>query len=98
MLINVTDYGKTIIHNVRKYQEKYCDREMESSECINWALGEGNTTRRGSGGYGLPTLIDYVTKFPEKCLFLQEIQFIFCRKEEEGFVDRKAIFMEPVLR
>lgn len=62
LLINVTDYGKTIIHNVRKYQEKYCDREMESSECINWALGEGNTTRQGSGGYGLPTLIDYVTK------------------------------------
>ena len=27
---------------------------------MNWAIQSGNTTRAGSGGYGLPTLISYI--------------------------------------
>lgn len=80
LLINVTDYGKTIIHNVREYQEKYWDREMGSSDCISWALGEGNTTRQGSGGYGLPTLIDYVTKIAgEMFIFTGDAVYILSK-------------------
>lgn len=41
-----------------------------------WAIQPGNTTRSGSGGYGLPTLVDYVSKvkgelliFSGECLY-----------------------------
>lgn len=62
LIINVTDYGKTIVHNVQKYyQEKY-GQTIEAMESIRWAMGIGNTTRLGSGGYGLPTLVNYVSK------------------------------------
>jgi hypothetical protein len=29
---------------------------------MEWAMGYGATTRQGSGGYGLPTMLDYVKK------------------------------------
>lgn len=62
LVINITDFGKTIISNVKNYQlEKYV-KNLESKECIEWAMKQGNTTRKGSGGYGLSTLVDYVQK------------------------------------
>lgn len=62
LVVNITDYGKTIIHNVQAYQETCFQKKMNSQECIEWAMEVGHTTRLGSGGYGLPTLIDYVSK------------------------------------
>ena len=62
LLINVTDYGKTIVHNVQTYQERAFNRKLAGQDCIRWAMESGNTTRRGSGGYGLPTLRDYVSE------------------------------------
>ena len=36
LIINVTDYGKTIVHNVQKYyQEKY-GQTIEAMESIRW--------------------------------------------------------------
>ena len=57
LCINIIDFGKTIIDNVRMFHQ---DSEMPGGKCIEWAMQSGNTTRKGSGGYGLPTLINYI--------------------------------------
>lgn len=62
LCVNIIDYGTTIISNVEKYF-KMKNMDMEDGEkCISWAIKERNTTRDGSGGYGLPTLISYIRK------------------------------------
>lgn len=60
LCVTVIDYGNTIVHNVKEFFEKEKMGVISSQECIAWAIAEMNTTRKGSGGYGLPTLIDYV--------------------------------------
>lgn len=68
LVINITDYGKTIVSNVQSYRAERFGEKMKSRDCIRWAMGMGNTTRLGSGGYGLPTLIDYVSKIKGELL------------------------------
>ncbi len=68
LVINITDYGKTIIYNVQSFQKEFFGKEMDSRACIRWAMGAGNTTRSGSGGYGLPTLVDYVSNMKGELL------------------------------
>lgn len=59
LCVTVLDYGNTIGKNVRDYfKEK--GEEIEGEACIAWAIVERNTTRKGSGGYGLPSLIDCI--------------------------------------
>lgn len=53
----IFDYGKTIISNVK---EHFKNENITDIECMEWAIQLGNTTRNGSGGYGLPTIIDYI--------------------------------------
>lgn len=53
----IFDYGKTIVSNVKEY---FRDKKITDIECMEWAIQNGNTTRSGSGGYGLPTIIDYI--------------------------------------
>lgn len=53
----IFDYGKTIVSNVREHLK---DEDLTEIECMKWAIKTGNTTRNGSGGYGLPTIIDYI--------------------------------------
>lgn len=60
LIINITDFGKTIIGNIREYKQLSENIIFESEDCVKWAIQPGNTTRSGSGGYGLPTLISYV--------------------------------------
>lgn len=60
LIINITDFGKTIIGNIREYKQQSENIIFESEDCVKWAIQPGNTTRSGSGGYGLPTLISYV--------------------------------------
>lgn len=55
--VNIIDYGTTIVHNVRRFKK---DDELSGTDCMNWAIQKGNTTREGSGGYGLSTLIEYI--------------------------------------
>lgn len=76
LVINITDYGKTITGNVQNYQQQNGIKVMDSKSCMWWAVQPGNTTRSGSGGYGLPTLVDYVGKvkgelliFSGECLY-----------------------------
>ena len=56
LCVNVIDYGTTIITNVKEFLKT----EKNNAFCMNWAIQSGNTTRAGSGGYGLPTLISYI--------------------------------------
>lgn len=59
LCINIIDYGNTIVANVKKHLAKdYMG--LTGMDCIRWAIKSGNTTRLGSGGYGLPTLISYI--------------------------------------
>lgn len=58
--VTVIDYGKTIIQNVRRFLLEEEGRNASSIECMEWAVIELNTTRKGSGGYGLSTLIDLI--------------------------------------
>ena len=62
LCINVIDYGATIVSNVMKYRyyEEGYKGDLNGKECMEWAIQSGHTTRYGSGGYGLPTLISYV--------------------------------------
>lgn len=91
LVINVTDYGKTIIHNVQNYQREMYGLEMESTECIRWAFGKGNTTRRGSGGYGLPTLVDYINEIQGELLIFSG-DTIYTLGEEERLISSEGNF------
>lgn len=57
LTVNIIDYGTTIVHNVRRFKRNGL---LSGESCLNWAIQKGNTTREGSGGYGLSTLIDYI--------------------------------------
>lgn len=92
LVINITDYGKTIIHNVRDYQEKYFHKEMSSQECIRWAMGVGNTTRLGSGGYGLPTLMDYVSNINGELLIFSGDSIYALKGTVENILKSKGDF------
>ena len=62
LCVNIIDYGTTLIHNVKKYFKEIKNREISSTDCFYWAIRSGTTTREGSGGYGLATLIDYISE------------------------------------
>lgn len=55
--VSIIDYGTTIQKNVRHFLG---NDELLGSECIEWAIQPMNTTRKGSGGHGLPMLIRYM--------------------------------------
>ena len=57
LTVSIIDYGTTIVNNVKEYLNI---EFISGAECIDWAIKPANTTRMGSGGYGLPTLIDYM--------------------------------------
>jgi hypothetical protein len=56
--ITIVDMGKTIKSNVNEYLK----REMDSAECIDWAVQYGNTTKTGniSGGLGLGVIMEFL--------------------------------------
>ena len=56
----ILDYGKTIQENVQAYFETQGKIKLNSADSIDWAMKLGNTTRTGSGGYGLPMMRKYV--------------------------------------
>lgn len=61
LLVNIIDYGNTIVGNVNKYfkDNKIIDNDEKR---IDWAIKIGNTTRPGSGGFGLSTLVSYLNR------------------------------------
>ena len=70
LTVNVIDYGNTIIANVNKYFKENNIVEKTREKRIDWAIKQGNTTRIGSGGYGLSTLIQYLKKVNGKLIIL----------------------------
>lgn len=62
LYVSIIDYGTTILTNVRNYHKEFKeeDKFMPGDMCIYWAVQPCNTTRAGSGGHGLPMLIDYI--------------------------------------
>ncbi|MCP9200552.1 hypothetical protein MKO06_11575 [Gramella sp. GC03-9] len=56
--ITIVDTGKTIINNVLSFLKK----ELSSSECIEWAMETGNTTKIGNtpGGLGLGLIMEFI--------------------------------------
>lgn len=93
LVINITDYGKTIINNVQNYQKIQYERELDSKECIAWAMKEGNTTRIGSGGYGLSTLVDYVSKVKGELLIFSGDCMYALKGNNENILRSKGSFM-----
>lgn len=57
--VSVCDYGVTILENVQTFLG---ENSISSDEAIKWAIQSGKTTRNGSGGYGFPTMIDYIKR------------------------------------
>lgn len=92
LVINITDYGKTIIYNVQSYQNEYFGKEMGSRTCIKWAMGVGNTTRLGSGGYGLPTLMNYVSKIKGELLIFSGDAIYALKGTAENILNSKGDF------
>lgn len=92
LVINITDYGKTIIYNVQSYQNEYFGKEMDSRACIKWAMGVGNTTRLGSGGYGLPTLMNYVSNIQGELLIFSGDAIYALKGTAENILNSKGDF------
>lgn len=92
LVINITDYGKTIIHNVQSYFEEYLGKTMNSCACLKWAMALGNTTRLGSGGYGLPTLKDYVSSIKGELLIFSGDVIYTLKETEENILNSKGDF------
>lgn len=56
--ITIVDTGQTIVNNVKDFLKK----NMKSSECIDWAMETGNTTKVGNipGGLGLGLIFEFI--------------------------------------
>lgn len=92
LVINITDFGKTIISNVKNYQLEKYGKNLESKECIEWAMKQGNTTRKGSGGYGLSTLVDYVQKIRGELLIFSGNSMYALKGINENILDARGNF------
>lgn len=86
LTVNVVDYGNTITKNVEKY---FHDKKtVYNGYCIDWAIGNGNTTREGSGGYGLPTLLDYIKKVEGDLTILSGDEIFSLKKGNKDFQEK----------
>ena len=92
LVINIVDYGKTIIHNVQTYLKQNFHENLNSCECIQWAMEVGNTTRPGSGGYGLPTLKEYVSKIMGELLIFSGESIYALKGIKENIFNSKGEF------
>lgn len=92
LVIDITDFGKTIVSNVKKYHKQLYGKVLRSNECIDWAMKSGNTTRKGSGGYGLPTLVDYVKKVEGELLIFSGDSIYTLKKKKENIINAKGNF------
>lgn len=93
LVINITDYGKTIIGNVQEYQKSVYGKYLSGIECIEWAMRNGNTTRMSSGGYGLPTLVDYVSMVNGELLIFSGDCMYALKGTNENILKAKGIFL-----
>lgn len=95
LFVNIIDYGNTIPKNVQHFLD---DKIIKEKTYIEWATKNGNTTRLGSGGYGLPTLLSYIreangnlTILSGNELFSMESGIIHYNSQIEGVFPGTAI-------
>lgn len=93
LVINITDYGKTIIGNVQEFHNKVYGKKLSDKESITWAMGNGHTTRSGSGGYGLPTLVNYVSKTDGELLIFSGTCIYVLKGTNENILEAKGNFI-----
>lgn len=92
LIINVTDFGKTIVNNVKCYVGEKYNKDFTSNECIEWAIKDGNTTRDASGGHGLPTLIDYIKTINGELLIFSGDSLYALKGMKENIFESKGFF------
>jgi len=85
LCVNITDYGTILINNVKSHFNKRHNRNIDSIECFEWAMQEGTTTRKGSGGYGLATLTDYISQAKGE-LYIFSGDAYYCLKNKHSEV------------
>lgn len=78
--VSIIDYGTTIQKNVRYFLES---NELLGSDCIDWAIQPMNTTRKGSGGHGLPMLIRYMKAAKGSLILLSGESYYSLYNEQE---------------
>ena len=59
--MTIVDCGITIHKNVNDFLENINKPILKPEEAINWALAEGNTTKKTTGGLGLSLLMDFLS-------------------------------------
>nr|DAP92054.1 MAG TPA: hypothetical protein [Caudoviricetes sp.] len=92
LVINITDFGKTIVNSVKDYMAMKNNTHITSNECIKWAIQEGNTTRSTSGGYGLPTLIEYIKAVKGELLIMSGDSLYALKGVKENILESKGSF------
>ena len=86
LIVNIVDYGNTIKRNVLSYCKN--KNQIYPKNCIDWAVESGNTTRKGSGGYGLPTLLDYIKKVEGDLTVLSANEIFSLKNGNRDFQDK----------
>lgn len=56
-------------------------------------MGNGHTTRSGSGGYGLPTLVDYVSKADGELLIFSGTCMYVLKDTNENVLEARGNFI-----
>ena len=93
LIINITDYGKTIVGNVQEFQKKLYNKKFSPTESLVWAMQNGHTTREGSGGYGLPTLVKYVKEINGELLIFSDSCMYTLEGAAENILESKGSFI-----
>lgn len=102
LYINVIDFGVTLVTNVQNYMSKK-GKHYSGIDCVKWAIQNGNTTREGSGGYGLPSLINYIEEVNgELFIFSGDTYYKLSNQKGEienakGFFDGTTVTMKVKL-
>lgn len=92
LCVTVIDYGNTIVQNVKTYFEEEAEEDISSENCISWAIVNGNTTRKGSGGYGLPTLINYIERAKGELIILSGDVYYRLKEQKTQISKLKGFF------
>lgn len=59
--MTIVNLGKTIPDNVNEFFRKTNKKPLESDvDCVEWAFGDGNTTKTTTGGLGLFILQSFI--------------------------------------
>ena len=93
LCVTVIDYGNTIVHNVKEFFQQEQMGAITSEECIRWAIARMHTTRKGSGGYGLPTLIDYIKGVLGELIILSGDAYYKLHKKKESTGNTTGYFL-----